>query len=713
MPAIKTSLETIFPKIDSFSRRREIDGLRGIAVLLVLLNHIDNSFAPSGYIGVDIFFVISGYVVTRSLASKNITDLKEFFSVYFARRVKRIYPALTVYVLATSILISFFNQHSSSALLTASRGLLGLANIALYRGSWDYFSQQAHLNPFTQLWSLSVEEQFYLFFPLAVGFCIILARLLGFKTSFYKLIATISFVSFISFAWNSINNVSAAYYLTPNRFWELGLGILIYRAESLSWRFNHRLETLLQAVFLPLLIALSALPKSILFFTISSTAILTAAFLLASTKNHSFSLSKTILLLQPSLYIGKISYSLYLWHWGVIVLSRWTIGIHMWSIPIIIFFSFLAGHLSYELVESNNSFILRRIKPLYVYVLVPFCISIILNIVSVFDLSKNVFLGRQKSDLSDATRLRDESNSISKENIYWLKSALDRVNSSHTSPLNPQISNQKILFIGDSHTEHLFPLANNLTKNLDISTALIYAHGARFPTVNWSHPTMITKQQIKDRNASLNTSFNKALNDLQANDIVVLSSSVHYLFKDSDPWQSTSYWNEKFSSKISQRSAAEDWIRKVNNLSRKLKRKNIALLVFLPLPFFGYSNESPTIEQCTPEWFNSTNFALRSDCPQLLKPVQKEYLLELYKPFMIELNDLQSQNPNLHLFDPLPILCPGTFCTTTTNDNKLLYIDDDHLSTLGATLLASPFNSFLKYKKLIPSKASFISHRED
>ena len=147
--------------------RPEIDGLRAFAVVAVIINHFNKDLLPSGYLGVDIFFVISGYVITSSLAGRESKNFLEFLTGFYERRIKRLVPALVVFVLITGVLISFFNPDPGGALGLGWKSLLGVSNISLYRSSTDYFAQSTELNPYTHTWSLGVEEQFYLRFRAA------------------------------------------------------------------------------------------------------------------------------------------------------------------------------------------------------------------------------------------------------------------------------------------------------------------------------------------------------------------------------------------------------------------------------------------------------------------------------------------------------------------------------------------------------------------
>ena len=129
--------------------RPEIDGLRAFAVVAVIINHFNKDLLPGGYLGVDIFFVISGYVITSSLFERPSRNFKDFISAFYERRIKRLVPALSVFVLITSIVICLFNPDPQLSIKTGFTSLWGLSNLYLLKQSTDYFSQSSELNVFT------------------------------------------------------------------------------------------------------------------------------------------------------------------------------------------------------------------------------------------------------------------------------------------------------------------------------------------------------------------------------------------------------------------------------------------------------------------------------------------------------------------------------------------------------------------------------------
>lgn len=156
------------PDVQQQRYRPEIDGLRALAVVAVVINHLDARMLPSGYLGVDIFFVISGYVITASLAQRPVQGWRDFVVQFYGRRLRRLLPALLVFVLVSAVLICLFNPDPADALRTGLAALVGVSNLYLLRQATDYFAPDVALNPYTHTWSLGVEEQFYLLYPLLV-----------------------------------------------------------------------------------------------------------------------------------------------------------------------------------------------------------------------------------------------------------------------------------------------------------------------------------------------------------------------------------------------------------------------------------------------------------------------------------------------------------------------------------------------------------------
>jgi peptidoglycan/LPS O-acetylase OafA/YrhL len=333
----------------SLNYRPDIDGLRALAVISVIVNHISPDILPAGYLGVDIFFVISGFVITRSLAARPQKSLGDFLADFYVRRIKRIMPALIVVVVVGSFAISLFDPSPRVTLHTGIAALFGLSNIQLHRASMDYFATSSAFNIFLHTWSLGVEEQFYLLFPLLCWF-----GGLGrghAKAPKFLLLATavLSAASLMGFVLLYPVAQSTAYFEMPTRFWELGAGCLLAMVSRETNKDERKLPVILSSLIALALVGTLFAPIQ---FTVAATfsAVVLAAALIATLQRGS---PAHRLFTHPyAVFVGLISYSLYLWHWIVICLGRWTIGISWWSIPGLIGLMFALAILSYRYVEA-------------------------------------------------------------------------------------------------------------------------------------------------------------------------------------------------------------------------------------------------------------------------------------------------------------------------------------------------------------------------
>ena len=337
------------PTTPSSKYRPEIDGLRAFAVVAVIINHFNKDLLPNGYLGVDIFFVISGYVITSSLAGRESKNFLDFLSGFYERRIKRLVPALLVFVLITSVLICLFNPEPGDALKTGATSLFGFSNLRLLKKSTDYFAQSTELNPFTHTWSLGVEEQFYLLFPLLIWFSGFGQQTAKGARNLLLWVGALTVASLIGFICLYQVNQPAAYFLMPTRFWEMAAGCLLFVGFMKQARIEQVLEQVPPLLVVAAIVGVMYLPVAAAVPATIGIVVLTAVLIgclkKGTTAYQFFTLDKVV-------YIGLISYSLYLWHWTVLSISRWTIGIDWWSVPIQLGLIMLMTIGSYKWVET-------------------------------------------------------------------------------------------------------------------------------------------------------------------------------------------------------------------------------------------------------------------------------------------------------------------------------------------------------------------------
>ncbi|QTL05233.1 acyltransferase [Aquabacter sp. L1I39] len=332
--------------------RTDIDGLRAVAVCLVLLFHA--GFQPSGgFIGVDVFFVISGYLITDLILNEARAGTFTFLGFY-DRRVRRILPALLVVLLATLAAGALMLMPGAFAVLgrSAAASALGFANFFFFRHT-GYFDGAAELMPLLNMWSLAVEEQFYLAWPLLLLGAVRLARRWP-----YAVAALFGLVIAVSFALAVVKvaeGAKSAFYQPFGRAWEFAVGgALILVRDRLANLPRLAAEGLKLAGAVAILAPALLLDPASPFPGLNAVApVLGTALLLLPTRAPT--LTAAALSWQPVRFVGRISYSLYLWHWPVLAFARHYVnGARLTDLEAIgaLAVSFILAVLSWRFVEQ-------------------------------------------------------------------------------------------------------------------------------------------------------------------------------------------------------------------------------------------------------------------------------------------------------------------------------------------------------------------------
>jgi peptidoglycan/LPS O-acetylase OafA/YrhL len=308
----------------SASFRPDIEGLRALAVSGVVAFHFGLSDLPGGFTGVDIFFVISGYLITGQLLREIAEDGRLNLWRFYARRARRLLPASLFVIFATLVAGYFILSPDEQSLY--SRGAMYASayaiNFWLIRWSFDYFAPDAANNPFIHFWSLSVEEQFYLVWP---ALLLLAAWLRPGKRAAILVVGLAGVVSFAVCAWLTTVSQPWAFYFSPLRAWEFAAGGLATMAPARFWRDRPRLSAAQSCLGLALIAGSylmvsedSPFPGVIALVPVAGTVLVLLSGSGAS-RSAAQNLPISVLSLSPMQWVGKLSYSLYLWHWPVIV----------------------------------------------------------------------------------------------------------------------------------------------------------------------------------------------------------------------------------------------------------------------------------------------------------------------------------------------------------------------------------------------------------
>jgi len=313
----------------------DIQWMRALAVGMVVIYHLAPGHLAGGFVGVDVFFVISGFLITTNLLTsppKNARDVLAFWG----RRVRRLLPAAFTVIVVTLIAVVIFGPMTEWAVSArmAQASALYVENWALYANSVNYISSTAPATPFQHYWSLSVEEQFYLVWPLMMAVAFLVARLRPFHGRFRFVasggVAVVLVASALYSVWYTWTDAAAAYYVTPTRMWELAAGgavACVYPRLKARLDAFPVLKVTLVAVGLALVVWSgfnfdgSFFPGWVAWIPVGGAMIVIAA----GPADYLVSFDR-FLKWRPIQALGDMSYSIYLWHWPLVVVVPWALG---------------------------------------------------------------------------------------------------------------------------------------------------------------------------------------------------------------------------------------------------------------------------------------------------------------------------------------------------------------------------------------------------
>lgn len=654
-----------------FPYRQDIDGLRALAVLAVMAFHLDEGFLPGGFTGVDVFFVISGYVVTAALLARQEDTLGRFLLNFYGRRIARIVPALAVMIALTLVLYLWFIPilpwvpHPAPEI--ALHALLGTGNLGLLFASHHYFGGDTALNPWLHTWSLGIEEQFYLAAPLLVFWWI--------RRQGSPLLASLPIVVCTSMSLGLCaiaqhRDPQLNFYLVLTRFWELSAGTLLClwlaRGQAADTAGAGRLKAASGFIGFVLVAAGFAWarpdhsPWPDVILAVGGTVLLIRAG-----ARGPRGVVNRLLALPLLVKVGKLSYSLYLWHWPVYVGLRWTVGLESpGAKAVAIVLSIGLASLSYQFIEQPARRLpwLTRAPSLRVVV---GCLLVIMGLAASgvglmkagrdFSISQ-VTRGSGIWENSVSTRAMPDAVCTANNTKNGRQIQITPVNCTPSGKIRA-FASRHLFVLGDSHAGHVTGSLILLASTHGLHSTILWKPGC---------PYILGRHRMSQSSclAFNETRLRHVLENARPGDFVLLSSLRVPRYGP----QAT---------KNGERPTIASATAELSTWLEPLLAAGLRVIISAPTPVF---KEAPW--RCLDPWV-----AAKPSCEGAFQN-DRDALVARRAPVMRAIETLLARYPQVTLWDPFPILCPpGHFCSTK-QDDVLLFHDTDHLTLRGAELVS-------------------------
>ncbi|MDI1302588.1 MAG: acyltransferase family protein [bacterium] len=658
--------------------RPDIDGLRAVAILAVVLFHAFPNALRGGFIGVDIFFVISGFLIT-TIITANLDKQRFTYADFYTRRIRRIFPSLIV-VLGTCWLLGWFSLFADEFKQLGKHIAAGssfMANLALWSES-GYFDNAAETKPLLHLWSLGIEEQFYIFWPLLLGF-------IWNTRATLKIIVLVFVASFAVNIYLMGTDATAAFYSPFSRVWELMAG------GMLAWAGTHRPQLLQRSSNLQSFIGLALLAAGLVLLNKNSAfpgwwALLPVlgAVLLVSAGPATW-INRNILANRVMVWFGLISYPLYLWHWPLIAFTRIlrNEALSTKNSINVVLLSVLLAWLTYRFVESP----IRRSQPGKTQTLVLSLLMLVILIAG-FVTWQQDGIGTRKAATVASQKMLDEVR-------YPVETT--RSNGSCQTLLGitdadvlrgvciAQGTAPRYLIIGDSHGLALN--SATMTGRSSLPTLFLGQHGC-LPFTHYTTRTSTENSQAKGCNRIAAAAIKEAAL-LPSVKTILLSTRGPFYFSGAgfgiEGRNDMGIYDEQGHKLDAPRAFVKGYSETVAALLKTGKQ----VVFVIDWPELGVDPKGCIGARL----IGIGKSAGKSDCtnPRSVVDARQKQYRELVQ-------EIKAQNPALKIHDPLPLFCDVKSCRGKSSD-QVYYFDKDHLSPSGSVLV---LNDFLRREKQNP-----------
>jgi len=648
--------------------RPDIDGLRALAVLAVLMYHAGFGVFSGGYVGVDIFFVISGYLIT-TIISREIAGNTFSISTFYERRFRRILPAaftmVAVCLLAACFLLNPRDYDDLARSAVANN--LFVSNVYFYLQS-GYFDGPARLKPLLHTWTLSVEEQYYILFPLLLLFIAKFGR-----KKYLHFLVPMLVLSFGASVIGMDIDRSAVFYLLPTRAWELLIGSLLAIAALPGIR-SSILRNVISGSGLLLMI------YSIFSFTsetpfpggYAAIPVLGAAMVIYAGSSGTTLVSR-LLSIRPVVFTGLISYSLYLWHWPLLVYARIfkVVDLTVAERTLLLVATFAVAVLSWRLIETP--FRKKRLLPGKRTVFAGSFAATAMVILTGFSVIHNDgYPGRYSSAGSADAVVNDP------EWNYWMTCRYRKSQAAQHKGLCTIGRNDgeaSFIIWGDSHARALAS-AVNASAIRHGSTGVLASLSACPPLLDIERPGRTDCYEYNQQTLDYVLQHPELNTVILAARWAVSMEGTRYKHESGDPVELVDLSSGQQKPGNNPELFNEGLRRVISTL--KDSGKNVVLV--RPVPEVGYD-------------VPSANYVARitgRDVNLMIAPAVDEYFSR--NEDVLSLFSRLEQDLAVKTVDPAALLCDDYYCRVALQDGTALYRDEDHLSTYGSRYVSSAFD---------------------